>query len=185
MRARVALYFIASALVALDQASKRWACEFLAFTGRRVLIEGKLDLTYTENAGIALGLFGDHGSGVRWILIAISILAAAMVAYSLVSAMKRSRKEPGGSFLACSLTFLLAGIIGNLIDRVVLGYVVDFIDLYHGQTHWPIFNFADAAITIGAIGLAIDVLWLSARSNAHDARKSSEPVPEPTLNADE
>lgn len=185
MRARIVLYFIAGALVALDQATKRWAYEFLALSGKRVLIGGKLDLTYTENAGIALGLFGDHGSGVRWILIAISVTAASMVTYSLMGAIERARKDAGAKFLSYSLTFLLAGILGNLIDRVTLGYVVDFIDLYHRQTHWPIFNFADAAITVGAIGLAIDMLWLSARSNARNAHESSEAVPEVTLNADE
>lgn len=183
MRLRIILYFIASGLVALDQATKRMAYDFLSLSGKRVLIEGTLDLTYTENAGIALGLFGDHGSGVRWILIAISVTAAVMVAYSLMGAIERARKDLGAKFLACSMTFLLAGILGNLIDRVTLGYVVDFIDLYHGSTHWPIFNFADAAITLGAIGLAADVLWFSAGRKSH--KTPGEPVVETSLHTDE
>lgn len=183
MQARNLLYCLAGALVALDQLTKRWAFESLSLSGRRVVISGAFDLTYTENAGIALGLLGDHGAGVRWILIAISVTAACLVAYSLASAISKIGKVPASRFLAYALTFLLAGIVGNLIDRATLGYVVDFIDLYHRQTHWPIFNIADAAITTGAIGLAIDVMWLSARSRLH--RQNSAPAPGVSLNADE
>ena len=136
-----------------DQASKAWAVKTLRFGEDRVLIRGFLQLIYTENPGIAFGQLQEGGSFGRWFFVVLASLAAVAVFYYFLRTPRNDDRVLG----ACAL--LLAGILGNLTDRVRLGFVVDFIVLHAGDYHWPTFNIADASITIGALLLAYDLVF--------------------------
>lgn len=136
-----------------DQASKAWAVRVLRSGDDRTLISGFLDLAYTENRGIAFGQLQEGGSFGRWFFVILAMAAAIAVLYYFLRTPRNDDRTLG----ACAL--LLAGITGNLTDRVRLGYVVDFISLHAGSYHWPTFNVADASICIGAGVLALDLIF--------------------------
>lgn len=142
-----------------DQASKAWAVKTLRFCEDRVVIRGFLQFAYTENPGIAFGQLQDHGSFGRWFFVALAAAASVAVFYYFMRTPRNDDRVLG----ACAL--LLAGILGNLTDRVRLGYVVDFIVMHAGEYHWPTFNIADASICIGALLLMLD-LFLGKRKAA-------------------
>ena len=145
-------YLIVTALVlACDQLTKLWAARTLKERDIEV-IPDFLSFSYTENRGIAFGMLGD--GDVRWLLVAISAAATAIVIYYMMKTPPRNR------LLLWSLALLAAGICGNLVDRVRMGSVIDFILFYYQTYHWPVFNIADTAITIGAVLMALD-LFLS------------------------
>jgi signal peptidase II len=143
---------IALIVLALDQVSKQWAVAALRDQPDRVLIDGLLRLVYAENPGIAFSFFNSGGEATRWVLVAISSAATVVVLLYLVRTSERATR------LQITLALLLGGITGNLIDRIVLGRVIDFIDVYWGTYHWPTFNIADSAISVGACLLAIELI---------------------------
>jgi signal peptidase II len=146
-------YLVASVGIYLtDQASKSWAVRRLRFADRTV-VRGILDFAYAENRGIAFGQLQEGGSFGRWFFVVLACLAAVAVLYYFFRTPRNDDRILG----ACAL--LLAGIIGNLTDRVRLGFVIDFIQLHAGQYHWPTFNVADASITFGALLLAYDLIF--------------------------
>lgn len=147
-----------------DQSSKAWAVKTLRLGEERVIIDGFLQFIYTENPGIAFGQLQDGGSFGRWFFVVLAALAAIAVFYYFMRTPRNDDRVLG----ACAL--LLAGILGNLTDRVRLGYVVDFIVLHAGNYHWPTFNVADASITVGALLLAYDLVF-SRRSTQMNAEK--------------
>lgn len=136
-----------------DQASKAWAVKSLRFGHEVVAIPGLVKFFYTENPGIAFGQLQEGGSFGRWFFVVLAVAAAIAVFYYFVRTPRNDDRILG----ACTL--LLAGILGNLTDRVRLGYVVDFIVLHAGSFHWPTFNVADASITVGALLLAFDLIF--------------------------
>src|SRR4026209_296159 len=136
-----------------DQATKAWAVKTLRFGEERVVIPGFFQLIYTENPGIAFGQLQEGGSFGRWFFVVLAVLAAVAVFYYFMRTPRNDDRVLG----ACAL--LLAGIAGNLTDRARLGYVIDFIVLHAGSWHWPTFNVADASITIGALLLALDLVF--------------------------
>lgn len=136
-----------------DQASKAWAVKVLRFGEDRVLIRGFLQFIYTENPGIAFGQLQEGGSFGRWFFVVLASCAAVAVFYYFMRTPRNDDRVLG----ACAL--LLAGILGNLTDRVRLGYVIDFIVVHAGDYHWPTFNIADASITVGALLLAYDLVF--------------------------
>ena len=142
----------------VDQSSKAWAVRALRFGDDKQIIKGLLDLIYTENPGIAFGQLQEGGAFGRWFFVVLAILAAIAVFYYFIRTPRNDDRVLG----ACSL--LLAGILGNLTDRVRLGYVIDFIVLHAGSYHWPTFNVADASITLGAVLLAYDLVFGHRRS---------------------
>ena len=135
-----------------DQASKAWATRALRFGDDRTIINGFLDLVYTENRGIAFGQLQEGGSFGRWLFVFLALAAAVAVLYYFMRTPRNDDRILG----ACAL--LLAGITGNLTDRVRLGYVIDFISVHAGSYHWPTFNVADASICVGAGLLAYDMI---------------------------
>jgi len=146
-------YLIAAAgLYLVDQATKAWAVRALRFDSGRTVISGVLDFVYAENSGIAFGQLQEGGSFGRWFFVVLAAAAAIAVLFYFLRTPRSDDRILG----ACAL--LLAGIAGNLTDRVRLGYVIDFILLHAGQYHWPTFNVADACISIGAVLLAYDLL---------------------------
>ncbi len=134
-----------------DQASKAWAVKTLRFGEDRIVIRNFLQFAYTENPGIAFGQLQDGGSFGRWFFVALAAAASVAVFYYFIKTPRNDDRVLG----ACAL--LLAGILGNLTDRVRLGYVVDFIVMHAGDYHWPTFNIADASICIGAVLLMLDL----------------------------
>jgi len=147
-------YLLASfGVYMVDQSSKAWAVGALRFGDQRTVIRGFLDLVYTENRGIAFGQLQESGSFGRWFFVVLAIAAAVAVLYYFLRTPSNDDRVLG----ACAL--LLAGIAGNLTDRARLGYVIDFIVLHAGSWHWPTFNVADASISIGALLLALDLVF--------------------------
>src|SRR6267378_2204596 len=147
-------YLLASfGLFMVGQTAKAWAVRALRFQGDRTIIQGFVDLVYTENRGIAFGQLQEGGSFGRWFFVGLAIVAAAAVFYYFVRTPRNDDRVLG----ACAL--LLAGIAGNLTDRARLGYVIDFIVLHAHSYHWPTFNVADASISIGALLLAYDLVF--------------------------
>jgi signal peptidase II len=109
-------------------------------------------LTKVYNAGAAFSFLGDASGWQRWFFITLSIIVSGV----LLVWLRRLGPHEGRTALALAL--ILGGAIGNLIDRLVYGYVIDFLDVYYGDWHWPTFNLADSAITAGACLLILDAL---------------------------
>lgn len=127
-------------IILLDQASKFFANEYLSGGAAVSLIPNVISLRYHENRGAAWGILADH----RWVFMSISIVAILAIFLFLIYTSKQKT-----SFLfRLSLSFFLGGGIGNMIDRIALGYVIDF--LQFDFIDFPIFNVADSFITIGA-----------------------------------
>ena len=146
-------YLIAAAgLYLVDQSTKAWAVRALRADNGRTVVSGVLDFVYAENPGIAFGQLQEGGSFGRWFFVVLAGAAAISVLFYFLRTPRTDDRILG----ACAL--LLAGIAGNLTDRVRLGYVIDFILLHAGQYHWPTFNVADACISIGAVLLAYDLI---------------------------
>lgn len=152
-----AAYLVASlGIYIADQATKAWAVGALRFGQTKVVIPGLLAFEYAENPGIAFGQLQQGGSFGRWVFAVLAAVAAVAVLYYFWRTPRSDDRVLG----ACAL--LLAGILGNLTDRVRLGYVIDFILLHAGRYHWPTFNVADASICAGALLLILD-LFLEGR----------------------
>lgn len=153
MRSKLSYFIVAGVVLIADQLTKAWATNWLRPIESYEVIPGFFRLTYARNRGVAFSMFADAEFEVKWVLAAVSAVAAVTVIYYLTRAALHSRR------LNFSLALLLAGIVGNLIDRVRLGEVVDFLDFHwHSQFTWPTFNIADAAICIGAGLLALELL---------------------------
>ncbi len=150
---RAGYLFASFGIYMVDQSSKAWAVRALRFGSERTIVRGFLDFVYTENPGIAFGQLQEGGSFGRWFFVVLAIAAAVAVLYYFLRTSRNDDRILG----ACAL--LLAGIAGNLTDRVRLGYVIDFIVVHAGSWHWPTFNIADASISIGALLLAYDLIF--------------------------
>jgi len=147
-------YLIAALGIYLsDQMTKAWAVRVLRFGEMRNLIDGLLAFAYAENRGIAFGQMQEGGAFGRWVFVVLAAAAAVAVLYYFFRTPRTDDRTLG----ACAL--LLAGITGNLTDRVRLGYVVDFIDVHWGTYHWPTFNIADASICAGALLIAYELFF--------------------------
>jgi signal peptidase II len=163
LRWRAAYLFAAAAVYMADQASKAWAVKRLK-TGEIVRVfDGLLHFSYAENPGIAFGRLQEGGAFGRWML---ATLAALAVVGLLLYFFRTKRTDDR---LLGAIALLLAGVAGNLTDRVRLGHVIDFIDVFIGSYQWPTFNIADAAICTGAALLALDLI-LEGRREAREAK---------------
>ena len=158
-RGRLVPWLLAAlGLVLLDQACKWWATGALEY-GVPQPVWRWFNLTLLHNTGAAFSFLA-HGDGwQRWLFAAIALAVSAWIIFMLRGC------APDARWLPVSLTLVLGGALGNLWDRLVLGYVIDFVHLCHGARCFPAFNLADSAITVGAVMLVID----SFRSQRHDA----------------
>jgi len=133
-------------LLFFDQATKWLIARQIPLYGSRKVIPGFFNLTHIRNKGAIFGFFSHAGSQLVFpALIAASLVALALVVYYF---LKTPAAERG---MKLALSLILAGALGNQIDRVGRGYVIDFLDLYVRNRHWPFFNIADSCITIGAV----------------------------------
>ncbi len=145
------IWLVLAVLIAIaDQAAKLWA-EVALELHRSWELLPVLSLTLGYNTGAAFSFLGDVAGWQRWLLAAIAVAISLYLVYWLRSI---GGSQPG---LSTGLALILGGALGNLVDRLRLGYVVDFIHLHYGGYHWPVFNVADMAIT-GGVGVVIGVL---------------------------
>ena len=132
----------AAGLGVVDQATKEWG---LAALKEPVTVHPSLNLVLVHNPGAAFGFLSQAGGWQRWFFIAATLAIGVFVAVWLWRAVRAGERwTPAG------LSLVLGGALGNVWDRIVRGAVVDFIDVHYGRHHWPTFNVADAAITVGA-----------------------------------
>jgi signal peptidase II len=139
-------------VLVLDQASKLLADAMLALH-QPVMLIPSLAITKAYNSGAAFSFLGDASGWQRWFFVGLAVLVSAVLLVWL-QRLKASERRT-----ALALSLILGGAVGNLVDRVIYGYVIDFIDVYYGSWHWPIFNIADSAITVGAGLLLLDALF--------------------------
>jgi signal peptidase II len=142
---------IAAAIIALDHATKWWILLSLMQPPSVIEVTPFLNIVLTWNRGVSFGMFNTDSTVGPWIL---SVLAVAVVIGLAVWLAKGVRPV-----VEAGLALIIGGALGNVIDRVIHGAVVDFLDVHAGGYHWPAFNVADSAITIGAALLILDSLF--------------------------
>ncbi|WP_133512687.1 signal peptidase II [Candidatus Thiosymbion oneisti] len=135
-------------VVVLDQATK-WLAAAMLDPYRPLPLVPLLNLTLMYNEGAAFSFLASAGGWQRWFFACFAILMSVVLVIWLL------RLGPRERLMAAALSLIVGGAVGNLIDRVLTGRVVDFIDLYVGDWHWPAFNVADSAITLGVILLLL------------------------------
>lgn len=136
-------------VIVLDALSKQWALTTLSFQQPVPVFDGVLNWTLMYNYGAAFNFLADHSGWQRWLFSAMAVFISGLLGFWL------SRTARDDWRLALPYALVIGGAIGNLIDRLRHGYVIDFIDAYWGSHHWPAFNLADSAIVGGAIGIAL------------------------------
>ena len=151
-----------AAIVAVDQISKAVIRLLLPLGESRRIIPEFLDLTHVHNTGAAFGLLNAADFPYKPVVM-IAIAAIALVAIAAY-ATQLGFHEKMARF---GLALILGGAFGNLIDRAIAGYVVDFVDVYWGNTHFWAFNVADSAITIGAILVLLDMIGIGRQHASH------------------
>lgn len=154
------------AVFMIDQTTKAWAVRRLRFGGDQEVIPGFLNFAYAQNTGVAFSMLDDHGDAGRWGLSAVAIIAGALVLYYFWRVPRTHDRLLG------ALALLLAGIAGNVTDRLRLGFVIDFIDVHFGSWHYPTFNVADMAIVCGAGLLILDMFFTRKKPETEDAKES-------------
>jgi signal peptidase II len=139
-----------SALVIIfDQLSKWWMSSWLDLY-ETVAVVPYFNLTLAHNYGAAFSFLASAGGWQRWFFTILAIVV------SIVLTVWMKRLKANAKLEAISLALILGGAVGNVIDRVAHGYVIDFLDVYVGSYHWPAFNIADSAICVGAVLLIFD-----------------------------
>ena len=136
-------------LILLDQGTKLWALGSLKPIHSMTVVDGFLDLTFVENRGVAFGML----SGQRWLILVLTGVIAGALIYFYRTLPKKKAYLP----LRAALLLVLSGAVGNIIDRVCRGYVVDFFEFTFFD--WPVFNVADIYVTLSAVFLAILLLF--------------------------
>ena len=143
-------YLIALIVLVLDQLTKTWViAEF--YLGQREIITSFFNLVHVHNYGAAFSFLSDAGGWQRWFFAALSAVVSAFNVV-WISRLPKTRWIEG-----LALALILGGALGNLYDRLVLGYVVDFLDFHWSGSHFPAFNVADSGITMGAVLLILDM----------------------------
>ena len=165
---KLAYLAIAGGVFLIDQSTKAWAVSRLRLGGDMPVIPGFLNFAYAENTGVAFSMLDNQGDTGRWGLSVVAMIAGALVIYFFWRTPRSDDRILG------ALALLLAGIVGNVVDRIRLGFVVDFIDVQFGSWHYPTFNVADMAIVMGA-GLLIIDMFISKRKQAETRPVGSVP----------
>jgi signal peptidase II len=144
-------FALAITIILLDQLSKYWAShDLMPYQPKAILPMFNLTLAY--NTGAAFSFLHTSGSWHRWVLAGFSLVMSVALSVWIVRTAAVMRLQ------LVALSLILGGAIGNLIDRASYGYVVDFIDVYYKNYHWPVFNLADSAICLGAFLLFWDMV---------------------------
>jgi signal peptidase II len=145
---------LSAVLIALDQWTKSLALQHLQLHQPVPVIPGWLDWTLTYNYGAAFSFLNQAGGAQRWFFSALALGVSVLLGVWLARIPRHDWRQ------ALPFALIVGGALGNLIDRLRFGYVVDFVDAYWGEHHWPAFNVADSAIVAGAIALALFTILL-------------------------
>ena len=149
----------ALAVILLDQISKYIVLRSIALHESIPVIGGFFGLVHTRNRGMAFGLMNRPGSDFSFYFLVAATIAAVLLLLFWFTKLKDEERR-----LIFGLSLILGGAIGNLIDRLRLREVIDFLDCHVGTYHWPAFNLADSAITVGTFWVAINLLFYSPKS---------------------
>ena len=141
--------WLSALAIGLDQASKLAVDKSFALY-ESVAVMPFFNLTYVHNTGAAFSFLSEAGGWQRWFFAALAIIMSTIMTLWL------TRLKAHETLLAVSLSLILGGAMGNLIDRLAYGYVIDFLDVYYQTWHWPAFNIADSAITIGVALMLVE-----------------------------
>lgn len=142
-------WWLALLVLVADQLTKVWVIQSFSL-GESIQLLPVFNFTYARNYGAAFSFLGDAGGWQRWLFTLIAVVVSVVLSVWL-SKLQRPQWK-----LSLALVLIIAGAIGNLIDRSLYGYVVDFLHVYYQDWHYPVFNIADCAITIGAALLIWD-----------------------------
>ena len=137
-------------MVALDRLTKLFAVDRLDLGEVYTVVPG-FNLALVLNRGAAFGFLADSGGWQRWFFVMVGLAISVLIMVTLL------RQSQASKLLRLGLTLILGGALGNIIDRVSQGYVIDFVDLHWQVWHWPAFNVADVGITMGALIVLLDV----------------------------
>jgi len=159
------LAIISVVIIALDQATKLYVDANFRLHESMPVIRGFFNLTYVRNKGAAFGILADNAVRIPF-FITVSIVAMLGILWYI----NRIRNDQKLAVFSLSLVF--AGAFGNLIDRIRLGEVIDFLDVFWQRYHWPAFNVADSAITVGVTLLLIDMWREDRKKSAEDSAKT-------------
>ena len=151
-------------LILLDQGTKFWALASLKPIHNMTLVESFMDLTFVENRGVAFGMF----SGQRWFILLLTGIIAAGLIWFYKAMPKKKEYFP----LRVSLVMVLSGAVGNIIDRLFRGYVVDFFEFTFFE--WPVFNVADIYVVVGVILLALMLIFVVKEEDLDFKKKKDE-----------
>ncbi len=148
-------YALALLLVLLDQISKYWISTSFGY-GEARAVTGFFNLVLTHNQGAAFSFLASAGGWQRGFFIVVALVAIVVISVLLARHLHEK-------LFCISLALILGGAIGNVVDRIALGYVVDFLDFHFAGWHWPAFNLADSAISVGAVLMVADSFFPGAR----------------------
>lgn len=148
-RSSLVWLWLAALVILLDQLTKLWVLDDLVAYVDVIPLTGFFNLVHVHNTGAAFSLFADQPGWQRWFFLGIAGIASVVIVFLL-------RKTAGRPLFSAALALILGGAIGNVIDRALYGHVIDFLDFYWGAWHFPAFNVADSAISIGAALLIWD-----------------------------
>lgn len=144
--------WLTAVIVIADQASKVAIMNNMSLY-QSVPLAPFLNFTYVHNYGAAFSFLADHSGWQRWFLTAVALIVSVVLVWWL----KKTPKQQ--VLVSVAFALILAGAIGNVYDRIAYGYVIDFIDVYYNNWHWPAFNIADSAISIGAGLMIFDAIF--------------------------
>ncbi|MGQ9425508.1 signal peptidase II [Gilvimarinus sp. F26214L] len=162
-------YGIAALILVLDQITKLWAESALA-GGEVVVLTSWFRLELAYNTGAAFSLLYDAGGWQRWLFSGLAI--AVSVGIVIWIARLVASRTAGRHWELLALALILGGALGNVYDRILLGHVVDFVVWHYQQYHWPTFNIADSAISVGAALLIVDMLFVQSRQSRTQAKSN-------------
>lgn len=148
-RSGLSWLWLAALVLILDQITKVMVMTRLTAYQDVIPITGFFNLVHVHNTGAAFSLFADQPGWQRGFFMVVGLVAASLMIYLL-------RKTRGRTLFSLALALILGGAIGNVIDRALYGHVIDFLDFYLGDWHWPSFNVADSGISVGAVLLVLD-----------------------------
>ena len=141
--------WLSALTIVLDQASKLAVAKGMDLY-HSIPIIPYFNLTYMRNTGAAFSFLSEAGGWQRWFFAVLAIIISTVISVWL------TRLKNYETLLAIALSLVLGGAIGNLIDRLAYGYVIDFLDVYYKQWHWPAFNIADSAIVLGVVLMVLE-----------------------------
>ncbi len=146
----------ALALIGIDQVTKQWILSLYQY-GDWTPVTSFFNIVRAHNTGAAFSFLADHGGWQRWLFVGIGVVATVLIVWQL-------RKHPQQKFYCFAISCILGGALGNVIDRLMHGYVVDFVDFHWAGWHYPAFNVADVAICVGAASLILEEVLRARRA---------------------